>query len=183
MFDRQAPDIEVVADCHDNVDDKRPVHTDCEAQTRKDKRDLVDVVAQAAWPPNANVCLQDRAQAVQNAKRQWQNQYVVHWKSSFGQVCSDHLPNAVGIDEANVPDKGNKVVAENHWLQVEICRDQYPGGEEWEKTKERISSVFATSAACLHDILSTERPVNTCHVGDLYAAYLCTVLKSSTTPP
>lgn len=68
---------------------------------------------------------------------------------------SDHLTHAVGVDETDVEDKRYKVVVEDHWLQVEVDRNQDPGGEEGEESVEGQSCRHLALAADSQDVKDT----------------------------
>lgn len=96
-----------------------------------------------------------RTKAVENAEEKRQDQDIGHWEARLGQVGSDHLTHAVGVDETDVEYERNKVVVEDHWLQVEVDRDQDPGGEEGEESVEGQSCRLLTLAADSQDVKNT----------------------------
>ena len=61
VLDRQAPDIQIIADCPYDVNNKATVHTYSETQAHEDECDLVNIIAESARPANANVLLQPRS--------------------------------------------------------------------------------------------------------------------------
>jgi len=78
VLDGQAPDIEVVADGVDDVDDEAAVDADGEAERAEDEGDLVDVIAEGGRPADdAQLAQQQRAHAVSHAEHQRQRQHVV----------------------------------------------------------------------------------------------------------
>ena len=44
----------------------------------------------------------------------------------------DHLADGVGVDEADVEDKGDEVVVQDDGLEVEISGNEGPGCEVWD---------------------------------------------------
>lgn len=79
MLDGQAPNVEVVTDCNNNIHDKRAVDTDGAAQHEEHVRDLVDTVAQGARPAEpgvAGLVLEEGAKGVDDSISQWEDEYV-----------------------------------------------------------------------------------------------------------
>lgn len=61
MLDGQAPDIQVVTDGIDDIDDKAAIDTDSQTEATEDERDLIDIISQRTWPSDTNMALQERA--------------------------------------------------------------------------------------------------------------------------
>lgn len=79
MLDGQAPNVEVVTDCNNDIHDEGAVDTDCAAQHQEHVGDLVDTVAQGARPAEPRVSgliLQEGAEGVDDSVRQRENEYV-----------------------------------------------------------------------------------------------------------
>lgn len=79
MLDGQAPDIEVVTDCNNDIHDERAVDTDGAAQHQEHVGDLIDTVAQGAGPAEPRVSgliLQEGTEGVDDSVGQRENEYV-----------------------------------------------------------------------------------------------------------
>ena len=58
VLDCQAPDVQIIAYCPYDVNNKTTVHTHGETQAHEDECDLVDIISESARPANSNVLLQ-----------------------------------------------------------------------------------------------------------------------------
>lgn len=67
-------------------------------------------------------------------------------------MSCDHLAHAVGVDEAHVEDKGDEVLVEDYWLEMEVHGDEDPGCEDGEEPVEGLDGVFASFTADVHDV-------------------------------
>lgn len=147
MLDGQAPDIEVVADGVDDVDDEAAVDADGEAQRAENERNLIDVGAERRRPPDHPQLLQKvRAHAVGYPERKRQRQHVVEGESRLRQVRHDDLAYAVCVDEADEEHEWHEMVVEDHRLQVEVGRDECPCGEEGQEAEHGNAGAFASGA-------------------------------------
>lgn len=76
MLDRQTPNIQVITNRRDDVDDKTSVNAHAHAQTQEQKRHVVPA-RQRARPTQSERVLQKRAKAVEDAVDQRQDENVV----------------------------------------------------------------------------------------------------------
>ena len=86
VLDGQAPDIQIVTDADDDVDDEARVHAEREPQTREHEGDLVDAVAERAGPADTEAGLQHRPQGVEHAVDERQDEDVLVREGGFGEV-------------------------------------------------------------------------------------------------
>jgi len=75
-------------------------------------------------------------------------------------MLGDDLADRVRADESNVEDKRDEVVVQDYWLQVEIKRNESPGGEIGEEAVERGDGVEVFGAAVLHHVEGTGRLIS-----------------------
>lgn len=139
VLDSQAPDVEVVTDGNNDIHDKASVDTKSSAEHQENKGGLVHIIAERAGPTNAIVVQQDRANRIGNAKANQHAENVPVGEAHLGEVCGNHLPDAVSVDEASKQGKGDQVVVEDIWLQIEVGNDQGPDGEKGSKAKKGAS--------------------------------------------
>lgn len=139
VLNSQAPDVEVITDGNNDIHDKASVDTKSSAEHQENKGSLVHIVAKRARPAKAIVAQQDRANRIGNAKANQHAQDVPVGEAHLGEVCGNHLPDAVSVDEASEQGKGDQVVVEDVWLQIEVGNDQGPDGEEGNKAKKGAS--------------------------------------------
>lgn len=139
VLNGQAPNVEVVTDSNNDIHDKASVDTESSAEHQEKIGSLVHTIAKRAGPANAIVVQQDRANRIGNAKANQHAQNVPVGEAHLGEVCGNHLPDAVSIDEASEQGEGNQVVVEDVWLQIEVGNDQGPDGEKGSKAKKGAS--------------------------------------------
>ena len=106
----------------DQTHDEAPVNPDPQPQTQKHKRNLINAVPQRARPRTDR-----RTDRVEQPVRERDDERVAIGKVVFDEVCGDHLPDAVGVNEADVKDEGDEVVVEDDGLEVEVQGDEDPG--------------------------------------------------------
>jgi hypothetical protein len=156
MLDRQAPDIEVVTNGHYNIYDEAAVHAYTQAETAKDKGYLVDIIAQSAWPANANVSLEEGTEGVDGAVGKGCNEDLVSTKGEavgFYKMSNDDLADAEGVDEPDVEGKRYEVVVEDSGLEKEVYWDENPGVQNWCQAEESNSDGFLCCSAGVDYIL------------------------------
>lgn len=76
VLDGQAPDVKVVTDGDNDINDEAAVNTDGSTKHHKHEGDLVDAVTKSARPAKGKVLLQDGAHGVGNPKDKEQAQDV-----------------------------------------------------------------------------------------------------------
>lgn len=167
MLDRQAPDVKIIADANNDIHNKASIHTNCGAKHEEHKGGLIDIVAQRAGPANTVVVQQDRANGINNTKADEHAEDVPVGETHLGKVSSDHLPDAVGINEAGEEGKGNQVVVEDIWLQIQIRNDKGPDSEERNKAKQGTSGTVTAGTASSDDVDGRLESVEAGHNGAL----------------
>lgn len=167
ILDSQAPDIQVIANRPDDIHHKAPIHAHSETQAQEHKRNLVYTIAQRAWPAHIaqpaqiepiNVGVRQMfakpwPEAVNGGKEQGEDEDVGAGEGGFAEVSGDHAADAECVDESNVEDEGHKVLVQDDGLQVEVERDESPGGEEGKETEHGTTAALAARAAGLDDVL------------------------------
>ena len=159
MLDRQAPDVEVVADCQDDIYDERTVNADAETEAKEHESHLVDVVTESRWPADhaaGNVLEQVGADTVDDAKHHRQNEDVAVGEGRLCQMRDNDLSDGVGVDETDVEDKGDEMVLENGWLQIEVDWYYHPSAKEWQEAEKCLASALAALSARVHDVDGAE---------------------------
>ena len=69
VLNSQAPNVEVVTDGHDNIDDEAAIDTKSNTKDEKNERNLVFVVSKGARPTNAESLDENRTKRVDNTAR------------------------------------------------------------------------------------------------------------------
>lgn len=104
----------------------------------------------------------------------------------------DDLADGVGVDEADIEDKGDEVVVQDDRLEVEIEGDEDPGHEIRYEAVEGFVSGLGALSADIQDVESAGtkyivsfkgRPLKEQAVGGRNVGHLCRVLKQRTIPP
>lgn len=155
VLDRQAPDVEVITDSNNDVDDKGPIHTNRHTKHEEHVRHLVHIVAQRAGPsePRASeLKLQPRAQRVEDTVGQRQHQDVGVGELQLHEVRRNHLPDRVGVDNAAEHGEGDQMVVQDVGLQQQVGDDQGPGDEERHQADERVPAAVTTGPSSLNDV-------------------------------
>ena len=105
MLDGQTPDVKVIANGNNDINDKAAVNTNRKSQAREHEGNLVLSITQSTWPTEASVLVQERTQTVDDAKDQRQDQDIGHGEGRLGQMSGDHLADRVSVDKTDVKDK------------------------------------------------------------------------------
>ena len=163
MLDGQTPNVKVVTDGDNDINDKAAVHTNCKAQAGEHEGNLVLSITQSTRPAEPDVLLQERTQTVNDTEEQRQDQNVSHGEGRLGQMSSDHLADRVGVDETDVEDERHKVLAQNDRLKEEIGGNDGPGEEDRSQTVECNDGVLLAQTAGGHDIHSAQHGVEDQH--------------------
>lgn len=152
MLDGQAPNVEVVADGNDDVNDKAAVDANGHAEEAEHEGDLVDAVAEGRGPAEAKSGQQPGAERVDDAPGQGQGQDVCVGELEVDQVGRDDLPDRVGVDDAGKERKRNQVALPDVGLQEQIRQDAGPGAEEGEQADKGVAGAVALCATGLDHI-------------------------------
>ncbi len=155
MLDRQAPDIQVIADRDDDINDEAAVYTNRQAEHAEHVGDLVHAVAEGAGlpePAHLRSFLQHRAKRVEDAEGHRDSEHVVVGEVELDEVRRDHLPHRVRVHDAGEDDERDQVVLQDVRLQPEVCYDEDPGEEERNETHERIAAAVAARASRLDHV-------------------------------
>jgi hypothetical protein len=152
MLDCQAPDVQVIADAHDHINDKAAVHTDRQTKAGEHEGNLVHAISQSARPSEANASLQDRSQSVDDAKEQREREHVLVRELGLGQMRGDHLADGVSVHESDEQDKGHEVLVQDLRVKGEVSDNESPGTEERSKAQERIVGSVATVTANFENV-------------------------------
>lgn len=154
VLDCKAPDVEVITDGDDDVDDKAAIDTDGHAQHAEHEGHLVDIITQSTGPAGspANVSLKQRADRVNNTPGKWNGEHVPVRERQLDEMRSDHLTNRVGIDKTSKDDKRHQVLGADHGLQPEVGHDEGPSTKEGNKSEQSTPAAVASSPASLDDV-------------------------------
>ena len=100
-------------------------------------------------------------------------------------MLDDDLAHGVGVDEADVEDKGNQVVVKYDRLKVQVRGDEGPGHEIRDEAVKGQVERFILLAADVEDVLDTTYLSLAIHhnITAVVGAYLESVLKTKTRPP
>ena len=152
MLDSQAPDVQVVADADNDVNNKASVDTKCQTKAGEHEGNLVDAITQSAGPSETDACLENGTQSVDDAEEQRECEHVLVRELRLCQVCGDHLADGVGVHETNQQDEGNEVLVQDLRVKGEVSNDESPGAEERSQAQKRIIGSVATVTARLEDV-------------------------------
>lgn len=61
VLDGKAPDVEIIADCDNNINDEAAINTDSSSKHHEHKGDLVNTIAKSAGPADTEISLKDGA--------------------------------------------------------------------------------------------------------------------------
>lgn len=151
MLNLQTPYVQVVTNCNNHIKDEAAVYSDAKSKTHENKRDLV-CRTQSAWPSIAEFVLQPGANAVDNAKEEGREQYVLIREPAFREMSGDDLADRIGVDEADKERERHEVIDEDLRAKREVRRNEDPRVEEWEESKKRAQRVLFALTASLHDV-------------------------------
>lgn len=141
MFDRKTPDIHVIADCDNNVDDEASINAKPKANAQENKRNLVNIVAQSSRPPEISgilaeqwpqVVLQDGPDRINNPVNKREDENVTEREARLGEMGGYHLAYAIRVYQAHVENEGHQVVVQDDRLEVKVNGDQEPCAKEWQ---------------------------------------------------
>lgn len=152
VLDGQAPDVKVVTDGDNDINDEAAVNTDGGTKHHKHEGDLVDTVTKSARPPKGKVPLQDGANGVGNPKDEEQAQDVPVGEAQVDEVSGDDLTNAVGVDEAGEEGKGDEMALADLGLQVEVGNDHGPDRNKGDEAEEGATRAVATGTTDADDV-------------------------------
>lgn len=155
MLDCQAPDVKVVADGDDDIDDEASIDADCGTEHAEHEGDLVDTVAEGRGPTyagNGAILQEDGANRINDTKGEWDHDDVPVREIELHEVSGNHLANAVGVDNAGEENEGHEMVVKNVGLQRKVEHHESPGNEEWGETDESITATVAASTARFDDV-------------------------------
>ncbi len=68
---------------------------------------------------------------------------------------SDHLADGICVNQSGIKHERHKVLIQNNWLEIKVCRDQNPGDEERNETENCNAGLLAPLTADSDNILST----------------------------
>lgn len=155
VLDGQAPNVEVVADGDNDVNDEAAVDANRHAEHAEHEGDLVHAVAERRGPPDAGdgaVLEEDGAERVDDAERERDHEHVPVGEVELDEVGRDHLADAVGVDEAAEEGEGHQVAVQDVGLQREVRHDEAPGDEEGAQADEGVAAAVAAGAAGLDHV-------------------------------
>ena len=169
MLDGETPNIQVVTDGNDNINNEATVDADGHAKHAEHKGDLVHAVAEGTGPTRSpsNVLLEDGTDRVDDAKSQRDHEHVPVREAELDQVSRDHLADAVGVDKSAEDDEGNQMLGANHGLEIQVGHDQDPGSEEGDEALEGATAAVAPGTSRLDDVTGALDGVNDQHDGAL----------------
>lgn len=110
IFDSQTPNIQIIANRPNNVNNKAAVDSDRQSQTHEHERNLIYIIAQRARPPEPDTFLQPWAERVSDAVDERVDEDVAAGEARFGEVRDDDSADGVGVYQAGVEDEGDEVV-------------------------------------------------------------------------
>lgn len=155
MLNSQAPYVEVITDCNDDIDDERAIDTDGAAQHEEHVRDLVDTVAKGAGPAKPRVpglVLQQGAERVDDTVCQWEDEDIGIRIFKLDQMCCDDLTYGIGVDQAAEEGEGDQMVVQDVGLQEQVGADQRPGDEEGRQADKSVTATVAARTAGLDHV-------------------------------
>jgi len=155
ILNSQAPNIQIITDGPDDVNNEASVHTNRKTKAHEDERNLIDIVAQSTRPANADVSLQEWTERVCDAVNKRIDEDVAARETGLGEMRDDHAAYGIGVDETCVENEWHEMMAEDHWLEVQVDWNENPRGGEGQQTTESLASILTALASSLDDILGT----------------------------
>lgn len=152
---RQAPDVKVIADSPDDIDNKASVNSHSQTQTHEDEGHLVNVVTQGAGPTNSDMRLQPWTQRVKDTVDERVDQHIATRKAGLDEMGGDDTADRVRVDKTGVEDKGYEMLMQYQRLEEEVRRDESPCCSEGEQAEECDAGFLATGTAGFHYVLCT----------------------------
>jgi hypothetical protein len=152
VLDGQAPDVKVIADGDNDIDDEASVHTDSGSEHHEHEGDLVDIATKSAGPAESEVLLEIWADAVNDTEGERDAEDVGVGKSEVDEMGGDHLAYAVGVDNTGKEREGDEMVVEDSGLEPEVGDDEGPDAEEGDETEHGAAGAVAVGAAGADDI-------------------------------
>ena len=119
---------------HGKTYNEAAIDTNTQAHQHEDKSDLIRPESQGAWPQS-----QFWPQGVDDCKAQGERKDVVHGKFGvLSQMCHDHLPNRVCIEQASIENERYKMVVKDDRLEEQVHGDMCCRDEEGSKSVKRL---------------------------------------------
>jgi len=125
VLDGQAPNVQVVTDCGDNIMHETPVDAKSQTEHQEHKRYLVDVVTEHTVPQTKPTC-----ETVDNRSRQRDEQDILERELILYKMSDNHLADAVGVDDACEYDERNEMLVEDDWVERQVGWNQGPGDSD-----------------------------------------------------
>lgn len=98
VLDGQAPNVEVIADGDNDIDDEASVNTDSGSEHHEHESDLVDIATEGAGPAESEVLLEIGTDSIDDAKSERNAEDVGVRESQVDEMGGDHLSDTVGVD-------------------------------------------------------------------------------------
>lgn len=152
VLDGQAPDVEIITNGDNNVNNEASVDTDTHAEHQEHESHLVDITTQSTGPTVTSLLQEDRAQRVDDAKNKRKAKNIPEGESEVDQVSGNNSTDAVGIDEASKERKGDEMVGADARLEGKISGDHGPDAEEWDESEQGVARAVALGAASTNDV-------------------------------
>lgn len=147
VLDGQAPDVEVIADADNDIDDEAAVHTQRGAEHEEEVGNLVLAVAKGRGPANTNVLGEDRTHRVRDTNHQQGAENVVVRERLLEEVGGNHAADRVGVDETDKDGERDEVVVEDERLKLEVGDDEEPDGKDGAEAEQGTGGVLLAGAA------------------------------------
>lgn len=154
ILDRQAPNVQVVADGPDDVDHEATVDADRQTETHEHVRNLIHIASERARPAEADPFLEPGSKGVGDAVDERVDEDVAAREAGLGEVRDDDAADRVRVDETGVEDERYEMLVEDDGLEVEVRGDQGPCGGEGEETEHSDTGAFVAATAGFHDVHS-----------------------------
>lgn len=152
VLDGQAPDVEVVANGNNDVDNEATIDTKGGAKHEHDICHLVGAVTQGTRPPETNVLPQNGTHGIGDTNHKQGTKHVVVREWLLEQMRRDHAADRVGVDEADENGEGNEVVVEDKGLQLQVGEHEEPDSKDGAEAEEGAARVLTAGAAGADDV-------------------------------
>lgn len=131
MLNRQAPNIQILTNIHDNIYNKARVDSERQSYAQEHVRNHILAVAQRALPALDVL----RAQRISNPVQDREEEDVDVRIRGLGEVRGDNETDLVGGGETD-EEKERDEMREEDWAEVEPGGDEDPGAEEGGEAEE-----------------------------------------------
>lgn len=148
MLDSQAPNVEVVTNSDNDVNNKAAIHSNGKTKAEEHEADLINTIAEYAWPAEPHGLLQERSDTVDDGKEERSGDDVLVREARLREVSGDHLADGIGVYDSDEEDEWDEMLRADRGSEVEVGRDEDPRVHKGEEAQEGFAAALT---ACFAD--------------------------------